>query len=120
MATHPAMATVIQALSWAVWLFLLLSALRRNLLLGASLLPRRRTQRAVGASIVVLIAARNETNYLPRLFAALEKLDYPAELLHFVFVNDGSTDATGGLISAWAAGRPRVQILHQGESAGKV
>ncbi len=118
MATN-ATAMVMNALGWPVWLFMLLSTLRRNLFLAASLLPRRRAARAPAASTVVLIAARNEADFLPRMLEALEKLDYPPDLLDFVFVNDGSTDATGGLIDAWAAGRSRVQVLHQRESVGK-
>ena len=59
-----------------------------------------------------MIPARNEAVVLPRLLAALDRLDYPAHLLSFVLVDDGSTDATRQIAEAWVAGRRNARTVH--------
>ena len=56
---------------------------------------------------------------LPRLFAALDRLDYPDERLFIVLVEDGSVDATGPQLARWAAKRPRSRIVLHAHAGGK-
>jgi len=49
-------------------------------------------------SVSVVIPMRNEAKILKRCLRAMERLDYPEDLLEIVIVNDGSTDNTRELI----------------------
>ena len=93
--------------------------LRRLLLLGASLLPRGETPLARYRTVTVLVAARNEAGTLPRLLSALERLDYPASLLHVVLISDGSDDDTEALMRAWDGGAASREMLALPQSRGK-
>ena len=106
-------------LAWIVTGVLGAFTLRRYLYGLASWLPRRPHAPSRTRSIVVLVAARNEERGLPRLLAALDQLDYPAEKLNFVLVSDGSTDQTADIIRQWAGRQPRAQALILPESLGK-
>ena len=55
-------------------------------------------------TVSVLIAARNEVKFLPRLLASLEQLEYPNEKIEFLIIDDASEDQTGEIISAWCKG----------------
>lgn len=48
--------------------------------------------------VTVLVSARNEEDDLPLCISALEKLDYPNDLLQVILVNDRSTDSTANII----------------------
>jgi dolichol-phosphate mannosyltransferase len=65
------------------------------------------------ALLSVVVPAFNEQQVLPAFFARLQSvlatLPDPAEI---VFVDDGSTDATGSLLDGWAAQDARVRVLH--------
>lgn len=100
-------------------LLLFVFSVRRYVFLLASFLPRRPLPPVANRSIAVLIAACNEAALLPRLLTALEQLDYPAHLLHFVLISDGSTDATPRILEAWTHRRANSVTLHLTASAGK-
>lgn len=51
--------------------------------------------------VSVLIAARNEEQYLPRLLASLERMDYPKEKLQILIADDQSSDSTLAIIKNW-------------------
>jgi len=51
--------------------------------------------------VSVLVSARNEEAYLPRLLRSFEKLDYPEERIEFLIINDQSQDQTGKIIMDW-------------------
>ncbi|MCB9391281.1 MAG: glycosyltransferase [Calditrichaeota bacterium] len=44
--------------------------------------------------ISIVVPARNEAHNLPRLFGSLRKLNYPADKIELILVNDDSTDGT--------------------------
>ena len=101
---------------------LALFAARRLLFLAASLLPspsRSRPSQRLPTMLVVL-PARNEAAQLPRTLAALERLDYPAERLSIVLVDDGSADRTGEVMKEFASSRCRVGVVSLSAPAGKV
>lgn len=69
--------------------------------------------------VLLLIPARDESASLPALFTTLDKLDYPHDKLRVVLIDDGSTDATGGLMTTAAARRPNWHTLSLPVSVGK-
>jgi cellulose synthase/poly-beta-1,6-N-acetylglucosamine synthase-like glycosyltransferase len=105
--------------SWSVSISLLLFTVRRYLYWLASFQISRADRPSREKSIAVLIAARNEAELLPRLFASLESCDYPRDLLSFTFISDGSTDATPRLMAEWCAHRERAQVLDLPATLGK-
>jgi len=80
----------------------------------------RRTRRAAPADpavpagelprISVLVPCHNEGRVIRHTLEALQKLDYPPELLEFLLINDGSTDDTAAVIEGFASDR-RVRLL---------
>lgn len=70
-------------------------------------------------SVSIVIAAHNEAPNLPAKLASLESLDYPQELVEWVFVSDGSTDGTDTLLKDSFADHPRRIVEHLSESQGK-
>ncbi len=62
-------------------------------------------------AVSILVPARNEATVIRRTVEALLSLDYPADRLQIVIVNDGSTDDTRAIVEAIAAGDPRVRCL---------
>jgi glycosyltransferase involved in cell wall biosynthesis len=53
--------------------------------------------------VSVVVPTYNRARLLRRCLASLERLDYPRDLLELIVVNDGSTDATGRVLSDYAA-----------------
>jgi len=69
-------------------------------------------------TVSVLVPCRDEEVVLPRLLDGLLALDYPAELLQWVVVDDGSHDRTGEVLDAHAAVDHRLEVLHRPDGAG--
>jgi glycosyltransferase involved in cell wall biosynthesis len=61
--------------------------------------------------VSILLPVRNEECLLPAALASLYR--QTLRDWELVAVNDGSTDATGALLDAAAAGDPRVRVLHR-------
>ncbi len=104
---------------WLIIGLLIAFTIRRYLFWFASCLPPRACPKLRTSSITILVAAKNEEALLPRLLAALERLDYPSQLLSFVLTSDGSTDATVRLMQKWAVDRPSAQAVQLPVSLGK-
>ncbi|MFT5894964.1 MAG: biofilm PGA synthesis N-glycosyltransferase PgaC [bacterium] len=73
----------------------------------------------VWPSVSIVIAARNEEPNLTTKIKTLQNLDYPAELLEWVFVSDGSTDGTQALLENAFTDHPNRHVLHLEKSLGK-
>ncbi|MEX0691735.1 MAG: glycosyltransferase [Gemmatimonadales bacterium] len=85
--------------------------------IGLLRLPRSRAVPDDEAPRVsVLVACRNEEVDLPRCLAALAQLDYPADHLELILVDDQSTDRTDALLEAFARSRPHVRVLSTGDA----
>ncbi len=56
--------------------------------------------------ITVLVAARNEASNITYCLESLLRLDYPADRLQILVINDASTDDTGALIDRLIAQNP--------------
>jgi cellulose synthase/poly-beta-1,6-N-acetylglucosamine synthase-like glycosyltransferase len=61
--------------------------------------------------VSIMVPARNEARVIESTMDALLSLDYPADRLEVVIVNDGSTDTTEGLVTARSVADPRVRCL---------
>ena len=64
----------------------------------------------------IVIPAYNEAKTLRRVLARV--LEVPG-LREAIIVNDGSQDGTGRIADEFAAGEPRVRVLHHGKNMGK-
>ena len=69
-------------------------------------------------AVAVLVACKDEELVVDGMVAALLALDYPAAAMTVVVVDDASTDGTGARLDAWAAGDPRLRVLHRAPNAG--
>jgi 1,2-diacylglycerol 3-beta-glucosyltransferase len=70
--------------------------------------------------ISVLVSCKNERFVVAGLVSALLALDYPADRLQLVVVDDGSDDGTGEILDARAAAEPRLLALHREAGQGRV
>jgi cellulose synthase/poly-beta-1,6-N-acetylglucosamine synthase-like glycosyltransferase len=102
----------ILTVSYLVAAALICFSIRRLVLLGAAVLPRRPPPATAHVPSVTLVtAARNEGRHVEHLLAALDRLEYPPESLFTVLVNDCSSDDTGERLAGWAAGRERALVI---------
>ncbi len=69
-------------------------------------------------SVAVLVACKDEELVVDGMVSALLELDYPADAMTVVVVDDASTDGTGARLDAWAAANPRLRVLHRAPGAG--
>ncbi len=60
--------------------------------------------------VSVLVPCHNEGRVIDHTIVALQKLDYPADKIEFLMINDGSTDNTAEVIRGFASD-PRVRLL---------
>jgi cellulose synthase/poly-beta-1,6-N-acetylglucosamine synthase-like glycosyltransferase len=68
--------------------------------------------------VVVFVGCKNEELVVDGMVTALLALDYPADRLTLVVVDDGSDDSTGSRLDAWAAREPRLRVLHRPPGSG--
>lgn len=57
----------------------------------------------------VVIPFRNEEKYLPALLSSFAQLNYPANLLEFIFIDDASTDSSATIVNKWRLSHPEFQ-----------
>ncbi len=82
-------------------------------------LPKAAPLPAELAWVEVLVPCHNEAASLPRLFQALEALDYPRAMLRLTLVDDASTDSSPALAHAWANERSWARVLALAGNVGK-
>ena len=68
--------------------------------------------------VSILIPAHNEAVVIARTLEAMCGLDYPADKLEIIVINDGSSDETGSIVRAAAARDPRVICFDVPEGEG--
>jgi len=66
-------------------------------------------------AVTLIVAAYNEEEFVRRKVANTLELDYPADKLEIVFVTDGSTDGTPGILR----GYDRIRVMHEPGRSGK-
>ncbi|MBN1893165.1 glycosyltransferase [bacterium] len=64
-----------------------------------------------GASVSILVPARNEEQNLPHLFNALAVQKYTAGVMEIILINDRSTDGTLDAMHAFAGKKSGVRVL---------
>jgi biofilm PGA synthesis N-glycosyltransferase PgaC len=64
----------------------------------------------------LIIAAYNEEDIIEDKIKNTLELDYPQGLLKVIFITDGSTDGTAGLINKY----PQFKLLHEAQRKGKL
>jgi cellulose synthase/poly-beta-1,6-N-acetylglucosamine synthase-like glycosyltransferase len=79
--------------------------------------PRPVERRPIFPGVSIIIAARNEENWLEEKLQNLQQLDYPRELVETIVVSDGSTDRTNDILSSF--GDPRVRSILLPVQGGK-
>lgn len=67
-------------------------------------------------SLTVIVAAYNEAYCIEEKIHNTLALDYPADKINFIFVTDGSTDATPAIVAKY----PQIKGLHQSGRSGKI
>lgn len=110
--------------SWLVAGVLLIFTARRWLFIFWTLIPVKPKSKPVDPKpatppVLLLTPLRNEAQTLPDLLLTLAALDYPAEKLTIVLINDGSTDSSELLIQNWIRGRANWHILSLTQNVGK-
>ncbi|TFV93188.1 glycosyltransferase [Algoriphagus kandeliae] len=60
--------------------------------------------------VSVLVAARNEEFFLPKLLESFENLNYPSNKIEFLFADDQSEDATFSILSEWCQKQPNAMV----------
>lgn len=68
--------------------------------------------------VTVLVACRDEEAVVEPMVASLLRLDYPADALQLIVVDDGSSDRTPELLAAMAAEEHRLQCITRPRDAG--
>lgn len=65
--------------------------------------------------VTLMVCAYNEEDIIAEKMDNTRRLDYPSDLLHLVWVTDGSNDNTNVLLSAY----PEVKVIYSPERRGK-
>lgn len=73
--------------------------------------PRSIDKKAVFPSVSIIIAARNEEEYLEAKLCNLQRLDYPEQLVEILIVSDGSIDKTNEILTHSPDSRVRPILL---------
>jgi poly-beta-1,6-N-acetyl-D-glucosamine synthase len=66
-------------------------------------------------SVSFIVAAFNEEDCIEKKIINSLSLNYPPEKIEFIFITDGSTDETAGIVRRY----PSIQLLHRPERNGK-
>ncbi len=69
--------------------------------------------------ITVIIAARNEERNLPHLLEDLKNLNYPAEKLEIIIVDDNSDDSSGQILKKASLSNSNLSVLSAGGEGKK-
>jgi cellulose synthase/poly-beta-1,6-N-acetylglucosamine synthase-like glycosyltransferase len=70
-------------------------------------------------SFSIVVPVKNEAKIVGRLFAALSNLNYPADKVEIVVIEDGSTDDTFEVCRWFASAHENVKVLQRPFSNGK-
>lgn len=71
-------------------------------------------------TVTVIIAARNEEDRILPCLDSLLQIDYPAEKLEILVVDDFSTDKTAEIVERFIAGRGNIQLLKSPPESGNL
>lgn len=66
--------------------------------------------------VTVIVAARNEAANICRCLASIAQLNYPAQHLRVLVVDDGSTDSTNSIVSGFIREKPHFRLINLDDS----
>ena len=78
--------------------------------------PKLLSDNSFQPAVALIIPAYNEVDFISAKIQNTLELDYPRQKLSIIFITDGSTDGTPGLISKY----PFFTLLHEAERKGKL
>jgi 1,2-diacylglycerol 3-beta-glucosyltransferase len=93
-------------MTWVALVLLVLYLIKIQLFRSGAVRASRVVRTDVLPSVSVIVAARNEEANIGACLASLAALDYPADLLEIIVIDDQSEDATGRIIDDWRAQMP--------------
>jgi cellulose synthase/poly-beta-1,6-N-acetylglucosamine synthase-like glycosyltransferase len=82
--------------------------------------PKPKLDTSLLPSVTVIVAARNEENNIGQCIESLLRLNYPADKLQIMLVNDRSTDRTKDIILGYTEKHNRLKYLETIDSPGKL
>lgn len=88
-----------------------------TLLSGPARAARGRARITATPSVAIIVPCWNEERTIAATTESLLALDYPADKLEIILVNDGSTDGTANAMARFS-NNPQVKIIHK-ENGGK-
>ncbi|MFQ5603662.1 MAG: glycosyltransferase [bacterium] len=90
------------------------------LFLISGLLQIKNKKRSPGATVSVVVAARNEEQNLNRCLQALLSQSYPKNRLQIILVDDRSTDGTAQIAHSFQKVHRNVEVICTAEQPGKI
>ncbi len=116
--------TVLKILFWVIFIIIFYSYIGYALLLVVLkiiklFLPKlnnKISDEFFEPEVSIVIAAYNESKFIPGKIENLQKLDYPKEKIKFLWITDGSTDNSQKLLLSY----PDMTVIHQNERQGKI
>ncbi|MCZ7585573.1 MAG: glycosyltransferase [Deltaproteobacteria bacterium] len=105
----------VELVAWAAMLFLSLVTFRRAVLTLAAVFGRDKKGRndAPEPNVLVLIPARDEADVILSCLDSVRRLDWPAEKLRVVVIDDGSGDGTGAVVASESERDARIRVLRR-------
>lgn len=91
-----------------------------TLLVGIVLNTRKPAESSYRPFVSVIVAARNEQEYIGNCIESLLKLDYPHDKLEILLVNDRSTDSTRDIMLKYAEKNPVLKYIEIENVEGKL
>lgn len=67
-------------------------------------------------TVTLIVAAYNEEYCIEEKITNTLALEYPSSKVNYIFITDGSTDGTAGIISKY----PSIKLMHKPERSGKI
>lgn len=76
--------------------------------------------RAFRPDVTIIVAARNEEEYVGQCVESLLHLTYPVELLEIIIVDDRSTDRTAEIVQTYARHNSHIKLISVKEGSGNL
>ena len=104
---------------WAFYNVPILVAGVKNLYKNRHKAQQKRTSKEFLPTFSIILPVKNEEKVIGRLLTSLSSLNYPADKIEIVVVEDGSSDSTFEMCNKHAIKHANVHILHRPFSNGK-
>lgn len=108
-------------ISIAIWCLILLYLLELLILrIGLNRADRISVRESYTPRISIIVAARNEEDFIGDCVHSLLKVDYPKDSLEIIIVNDGSTDRTAEIVTSIAKDNSHIQLVSSIPGSGNL